>query len=117
MEAIKKELGESDADSASDYRKRIDETPFPDEVHKEVERELGRLERTSEQNPEVGWIRNYLDWMLDLPWNKRTEDRFDVAEARRILDQNHTGLDDVKDRIIQCLAVRTRRETRGPSVA
>jgi ATP-dependent Lon protease len=86
-------------------------------VRSEVERELGRLERTSEQNPEVGWIRNYLDWMLDLPWNKRTEDRFDVAEARRILDQDHTGLDDVKDRIIEFLAVRKRRETRGLGVA
>src|SRR6266852_6310790 len=82
-----------------------------------IKKELGELESTSEQNPEVGWIRNYLDWMLDLPWNKRTEDRFDVAEARRILDQDHTGLDDVKDRIIEFLAVRKRRETRGLGVA
>ena len=113
MEAIKKELGESDADSASDYRKRIDETPFPDEVRKEVERELGRLERTSEQNPEYGWIRNYLDWMLELPWGKRSEDNFDIPEARRILDEDHTGLDDVKERIIEFLAVKKRRESRG----
>jgi ATP-dependent Lon protease len=113
MEAIKKELGESDADSASDYRKRIDETPFPDEVRKEVERELGRMERTSEQNPEYGWIRNYLDWMLELPWGKRSEDNFDIPEARRILDEDHTGLDDVKERIIEFLAVKKRRESRG----
>ncbi|HEX6512755.1 MAG TPA: endopeptidase La, partial [Chloroflexota bacterium] len=112
MEAIKKELGESDGDTMSDYRKRIEETPFPDEVRKEVEKELGRLERTSDQNPESGWIRNYLDWMLDLPWGKKSDDTFDVAEARRILDADHTGLEDVKDRIIEFLAVKKRREGR-----
>jgi len=117
LEAIKKELGEEGGDIVAEYRKRIEEAGMPDAVRAEVERELGRLERTSEQNPEVGWIRNYLDWMLDLPWNKRTEDRFDVGEARRILDQDHTGLDDVKDRIIEFLAVRKRRETRGLGVA
>src|SRR6266851_3509797 len=117
LEAIKKELGEEGGDVVAEYRRRIEEAGMPDTVRSEVERELGRLERTSEQNPEVGWIRNYLDWMLDLPWNKRTEDRFDVAEARRILDQDHTGLDDVKDRIIEFLAVRKRRETRGLGVA
>ncbi|TMD05970.1 MAG: endopeptidase La [Chloroflexi bacterium] len=117
LEAIKKELGEEGGDVVAEYRRRIEEAGMPDAVRSEVERELGRLERTSEQNPEVGWIRNYLDWMLDLPWNKRTEDRFDVAEARRILDQDHTGLDDVKDRIIEFLAVRKRRETRGLGVA
>jgi len=117
LEAIKKELGEEGGDVVAEYRRRIEEAGMPDAVRTEVERELGRLERTSEQNPEVGWIRNYLDWMLDLPWNKRTEDRFDVVEARRILDQDHTGLDDVKDRIIEFLAVRKRRETRGLGVA
>jgi ATP-dependent Lon protease len=113
MEAIKKELGDSNGDVTSEYRKRVEETPFPEEVRKEVERELGRFERTSEQNPEYGWIRNYLDWMLELPWGKRSEDQFDIAEARRILDQDHTGLEDVKDRIIEYLAVKKRRETRG----
>ena len=113
MEAIKKELGEGDGDVASEYRRRIDETPFPDDVRKEVERELGRFERTSEQNPEYGWIRNYLDWMLELPWGKRSEDNFDIGEARRILDEDHTGLDDVKERIIEFLAVKKRRESRG----
>jgi ATP-dependent Lon protease len=113
MEAIKKELGESDGEASSDYRKRIEETPFPDEVRKEVERELGRMERTSEQNPEYGWIRNYLDWMLELPWGKRSDDNFDIPEARRILDEDHTGLDDVKERIIEFLAVKKRRESRG----
>ncbi|HLG69363.1 MAG TPA: LON peptidase substrate-binding domain-containing protein, partial [Chloroflexota bacterium] len=111
MEAIKKELGDS-GDAISDYRKRIDETPFPDDVRKEVEKELAKLERTSEQNPESGWIRNYLDWMLDLPWGKKSEDVFDVAEARRVLDADHTGLEDVKERIIEFLAVKKRREGR-----
>ncbi|HEY8691179.1 MAG TPA: LON peptidase substrate-binding domain-containing protein, partial [Chloroflexota bacterium] len=108
MEAIKKELGDSDGDTISEYRRRIEDTPFPDDVRKDVEKELGRLERTSEQNPESGWIRNYLDWMLDLPWGKKSEDTFDMAEARRILDEDHTGLDDVKERIVEFLAVRKR---------
>src|SRR6202140_4325158 len=116
MEAVKKELGEADGDIAGEYRKKIEEAGMPEAVRKEVERELGRLERTSEQNPEAGWIRNYLDWMLDMPWNKKTVDLFDVTEARRILDQDHTGLDDVKDRIIEFLAVRKRRDSRGLSL-
>jgi len=112
LAAIKKELGETDGDALSDYRQKVTETPFPDEVRKEVERELDRLERTSEQNPEQGWIRNYLDWMLELPWGKKSEDRFDVAEARSILDADHTGLDDVKDRIVEFLAIKKRRAGR-----
>jgi ATP-dependent Lon protease len=117
LEAIKKELGEKDGDVAADYRKRVDESGMPDNVRKEVERELDRLERTSEQNPEYGWIRNYLDWMLDLPWDKRSDDRFDLTEARQILDADHSGLDDVKDRIIEFLAVRKRLEDRGLKMA
>src|SRR6266851_9409721 len=117
MDAIKRELGEGDSDVAADYRKRIEEAGMPEAVRKEVERELDRLERTSDQNPEAGWIRNYLDWMLDMPWNKRTSDQFDVTEARRVLDEDHTGLDDVKDRIIEFLAVRKRRDSRGLAVA
>jgi ATP-dependent Lon protease len=117
MDAIKKELGEGDSDVAADYRKKIEDAGMPEAVRKEVERELGRLERTSDQNPEAGWIRNYLDWMLDMPWNKRTPDQFDVVEARRVLDEDHTGLDDVKDRIIEFLAVRKRRDSRGLALA
>ena len=117
MDAIKKELGEGDSDVAADYRKKIEEAGMPEAVRKEVERELDRLERTSDQNPEAGWIRNYLDWMLDMPWNKRTPDQFDVTEARRVLDEDHTGLDDVKDRIIEFLAVRKRRDSRGLALA
>src|ERR1700687_2355689 len=117
MDAINKELGEGDSDVAADYRKEIEEAGMPEGVRKEVERELDRLERTSDQNPEAGWIRNYLDWMLDMPWNKRPVDQCDVTEARRVLDQDHTGLDDVKDRIIEFLAVRKRRDARGLAVA
>jgi ATP-dependent Lon protease len=112
LAAIKKELGDTDGDALSEYRQKVADTPFPDTVRKEVERELDRLERTSEQNPEQGWIRNYLDWMLELPWGKHSEDRFDVAEARRILDTDHTGLDDVKERIVEFLAIKKRRESR-----
>ncbi len=117
LEAIKKELGEDGGDMVAEYRRKIEDAGMPDAVRKEVERELNRLERTSEQNPEAGWIRTYLDWMLDMPWSTRTEDRFDVAEARAILDQDHTGLDDVKSRIIEFLAVRKRRQARGLQVS
>src|ERR1700724_1666137 len=116
MDAIRKELGDSDSDVAAEYRKKIEDAGMPEAVRKEVDRELGRLERTSEQNPEAGWIRHYLHWMLDMPWDKRTVDQFDVVEARRILDQDHTGLEDVKDRIIEFLAVRKRRDSRGLQV-
>jgi ATP-dependent Lon protease len=112
LAAIKKELGDTDGDALSEYRQKVADTPFPDDVRKEVERELDRLERTSDQNPEQGWIRNYLDWMLELPWGKKSEDRFDVADARRILDEDHTGLDDVKERIVEFLAIKKRREGR-----
>ena len=83
---------------------------------KEVERELDRFERTSEQSPEHGWIRTYLDWMFEIPWNVRSEDNLDLAEARRILDEDHTGLEDVKQRIIEFLAVRKLRSERGITV-
>src|SRR5438876_1836458 len=114
LEAIKKELGEdSEENVVEEYRKKIEEAGMPEDVKKEALREVGRLERTSEQNPEYGWIRTYLDWMVELPWNIRTEDNLDITEARRILDEDHTGLDDVKDRIIEYLAVRKLRSERG----
>ncbi|HEY0491955.1 MAG TPA: endopeptidase La [Candidatus Dormibacteraeota bacterium] len=116
LDAIKKELGEGEADIAAEYRRKIEAAGMPEAVRKEVERELDRLERTSEQSPELGWIRNYLDWMVEIPWNKRTDDRFDVKEARNVLDRDHTGLEDVKERIIEFLAVRKRRQTRGMDV-
>jgi ATP-dependent Lon protease len=114
MAAIRKELGEDGQENvAEDYRKRIAEAGMPEEVQKQAEQELGRLERTSEQNPEYGWIRTYLDWLLDVPWNVRTDDQLDVVAARTILDEDHTGLSDVKDRIIEYLAVRKLRAERG----
>ena len=116
LEAIKKELGEGGDDVVSTYRRRLDEMGMPVSVAAEVRRELDRLERTSEQSPEHGWIRTYLDWMFDLPWNVRSDDTFDLAAARQVLDQDHTGLEDVKDRIIEFLAVRKLRQERGLEV-
>jgi ATP-dependent Lon protease len=116
MEAIKKQLNEGQTDVVSTYRERVAKAEMPESVLTEVNRELDRLERTSEQNPEYGWIRTYLDWMLDIPWNVRSEDNFDLVKARQILDEDHTGLSDVKDRIIEFLAVRKLRNERGLEV-
>jgi len=116
MEAIKKQLNEGQIDVVSTYRERVAKAGMPEAVLTEVNRELDRLERTSEQNPEYGWIRTYLDWMLDIPWNVRSEDNYDLKKAREILDQDHTGLSDVKDRIIEFLAVRKLRQERGLEV-
>jgi ATP-dependent Lon protease len=114
MDAIRKELGEDDDENVVDeYRRKIAEAGMPDDVRAQAERELGRMERMGEQNPEVGWIRTYLDWMIDVPWSKRTEDNLDIADARRILDEDHEGLSDVKDRIVEYLAVRKLRQERG----
>jgi ATP-dependent Lon protease len=116
LEAIKKQLNEGSTDVVSTYRERVAKAGMPENVLTEVTRELDRLERTSEQNPEYGWIRTYLDWMLDLPWNVRSDDNYDLEEARRILDEDHTGLGDVKERIIEFLAVRKLRKERGMEV-
>jgi len=116
MEAIKKQLNEGQTDVVSTYRERIAKAGMPEAVLTEVNRELDRLERTSEQNPEYGWIRTYLDWMLDIPWNVRSDDNYDLVKARQILDEDHTGLGDVKDRIIEFLAVRKLRQERGLEV-
>src|SRR6184192_1348561 len=116
LEAIKKQLNEGQTDVVSTYRERIAKAEMPEGVLTEVNRELDRLERTSEQNPEYGWIRTYLDWMLDIPWNVRSEDNYDLKKARAILDEDHTGLSDVKDRIIEFLAVRKLRNERGLEV-
>jgi len=117
MEAIRKELGEEDDDIVGEYRRKVAEAGMPDEVRKEVDRELDRLERTSAQNPEQGWIRNYLDWMVEIPWSVRSDDQLDLSEARKVLDADHTGLDDVKDRIIEFLAVKKLRDERGIQTA
>ncbi len=114
MEAIRKELGEDTGGNVvEEYRHRIAEANMPEGARAEAERELERLERTSEQSPEYGWIRTYLDWMTEIPWDVRTEDTLDIVQARGILDEDHTGLDDVKDRIVEYLAVRKLRQERG----
>ena len=114
MCAIRKELGEDgDENVVEEYRKKIEDAGMPEDVQKEALRELGRLERTSEQSPEQGWIRTYLDWMIEIPWNVRTDDNLDIAEARVVLDADHEGLQDVKDRILEYLAVRKLRQERG----
>ena len=117
MEAIKKQLGEGGDNLAAGYRARLEDAGMPDLVRKEVEREIDRFEATSEQNPEHGWIRTYLDWIFEIPWNVRSEDNFDLTEARRVLDADHTGLEDVKDRILEFLAVRKLRHERGLTVS
>ncbi|HJV05316.1 MAG TPA: LON peptidase substrate-binding domain-containing protein, partial [Actinomycetota bacterium] len=114
MDAIRKELGEGDDDDVvEEYRRKIEAAGMPEAVKEQAERELGRLERTSPQNPEHGWIRTYLDWLVEVPWSNRTEDNLDIDEARKVLDEDHTGLEDVKDRIIEYLAVRKLRAERG----
>ncbi len=116
LAAIRKELGEDDANSPDDYRTRIEAADLPDKVREAALAEAARLERTADASPETGWIRTWLDTVLDLPWTTRTEDSTDVGAARSVLDADHTGLDDVKDRIVEFLAVRARRANRGMSV-
>jgi ATP-dependent Lon protease len=119
LAAIRKELAELDGKPATeeqDYRARVEEADLPENVEKAALAEVDKLERTSEQSPEVGWIRTWLDTVLDMPWSERTEDSYDIPGARAILDADHAGLDDVKERIIEYLAVRRRRADRGLGV-
>jgi ATP-dependent Lon protease len=116
LNAIRKELGEGEPEGSEDYRARVEAADLPDNVREAALREVGKLERSSEQSPEGGWIRTWLDTVLDLPWNQRTEDSSDLKGAREILDADHHGLDDVKDRIVEYLAVRARRAQRGMAV-
>jgi ATP-dependent Lon protease len=114
LAAIRKELGEdTEGGSVDEYRRRAGEAELPDQVRAAVNREIGRLERTPEQSPEHGWIRTWLDTVLELPWGRRSDDRLDLAAARAVLDADHTGLDEVKDRIVEHLAVRKLRAERG----
>jgi ATP-dependent Lon protease len=119
LNAIRKELGEGgDGETALEgYRGQLEERELPETVRTAVEKEIDRLERTSEQSPEHAWIRTWLDTMLELPWGVRSEDDLDVVTARAVLDHDHTGLDDVKDRIVEYLAVRRLRAERGLSPA
>src|SRR3984957_16004404 len=115
LESIRKELGQlgSDEDAPDDYRSMLAERDLPEAVHKAAEREIDKLERTSEQSPEQGWIRTWLDTVFELPWGHRSEDHLDVGAARVTLDADHTGLEDVKERILEHLAVRKLRSDRG----
>ncbi|WP_020169783.1 endopeptidase La [Gordonia polyisoprenivorans] len=116
LNAIRKELGEDEPDGADDYRGRVEAADLPEKVREAALREVGKLERSSDQSPESGWIRTWLDTVLDLPWNVTTTDSTDIKGAREILDADHHGLDDVKDRIVEYLAVRARRAERGLQV-
>ncbi|MER7607004.1 endopeptidase La [Nocardioides sp. NPDC127503] len=116
LAAIRKELGEGEPEGSDDYRARVEAADLPEAVREAALREVDKLERGSEQNPETAWIRTWLDTVLELPWSVRTEDSTDVVAAREVLDADHHGLDEVKDRIVEYLAVRTRRAERGLQV-
>jgi ATP-dependent Lon protease len=116
LNAIRKELGEDEPDGAQSYRTRVEEADLPDEIRKAALREVGKLERGSYQSPEAGYLRTWLDTILELPWNTKTTDSTDIHAAREILDADHHGLDDVKDRIVEYLAIRARRAQRGLEV-
>ena len=116
LAAIRKELAELDGQPASeedDYRSRIEAADLPEQVREAALKEAGKLERSTDSSPEGSWIRTWLDTVLEIPWNTRTEDSYDIGAARAVLDADHAGLDDVKDRIIEYLAVRKRRADKG----
>src|ERR687891_174995 len=113
MESIRKELGDDDGSVIDEYRTKIEEAGMPEHVHEQAERELGRLERMGEQGGEASMIRSYLDWLIAVPWGERSEERLDPVHAREVLDADHAGLEDVKDRIVEYIAVRRLRKERG----
>jgi ATP-dependent Lon protease len=113
MDSIRKELGEDDASASVDYREKIAAAGMPEAVRQQAERELSRLERVGDANAESATIRTYLDWLLAVPWSKRSEERLDPVHAREVLDGDHEGLDEVKKRITEYLAVRKLRAERG----
>jgi ATP-dependent Lon protease len=113
MESIRKELNEDDASVVEEYRTKIEEAEMPEGVREQAEKELGRLERMGEQSAESSVIRTYLDWLIAVPWNKRSEERLDPVHAREVLDADHAGLEDVKDRIVEYIAVKKLRTERG----
>ncbi len=120
LAAIRKELAALDGTPASeqdDYRARIEDADLPEKVREAALREAAKLERGGDNSPEAGWIRTWLDTILDVPWNTRTDDAYDIPGARSVLDADHAGLDEVKERIIEYLAVRKRLADRGLTVA
>src|SRR5579859_1310485 len=113
MESIRKELGEDDGSVVEEYRAKIEEAGMPEAVREQAEKELGRLERLGEQSAESSVIRTYLDWLIAVPWSKRSDERLDPEHAREVLDADHAGLEDVKKRIVEYIAVRKLRQERG----
>src|SRR6185295_2715988 len=113
MESIQRELGEDCASVAEEYRKKIAEAGMPEDVKEQADKELARLERMGEQSGEASMIRTYLDWLIAVPWSKTSDEKLDPVSAREVLDADHAGLEDVKDRITEYLAVRKLRQDRG----
>ncbi len=113
MDSIRRELGDDDASVVEEYRTKIDEAGMPDHVREQADKELGRLERLGEQGGEAGTIRTYLDWLLQVPWKERSDERLDPVVAREVLDADHAGLEDVKERIVESIAVAKLRTERG----
>ncbi len=113
MNSIRKELGEDEGSVAEEYRTKIDEAEMPEDVRAQAERELRRLETMGDASGEASMIRTYLDWLVSVPWSKRSDETLDPQGAREVLDADHAGLEDVKDRIVEYLAVRKLREDRG----
>src|SRR5204863_719834 len=113
MDSIRKELGEDEGSVVEEYRRKIDEAGMPDDVRAQAERELRRLETMGDASGEASMIRTYLDWLTAVPWSKRSDERLDPQNAREVLDADHAGLDDVKERIVEYLAVRKLRADRG----
>src|SRR6516225_2174465 len=113
MESIRKELGDDEASVVEEYRAKIEEAAMPEAVNEQALKELGRLERMGEQTGESSMIRTYLDWLIAVPWSKRSDEHLDPVAARAVLDADHAGLEDVKDRVTEYLAVRKLRADRG----
>jgi ATP-dependent Lon protease len=113
MDSIRKELGDDDASVVEEYRTKIEEAQMPEDVSEQALKELNRLERMGEQTGESSMIRTYLDWLIAVPWSKRSDEHLDPVAARAVLDADHEGLEDVKDRITEYLAVRKLRQDRG----
>jgi ATP-dependent Lon protease len=113
LDSIRKELGEDEASVVEEYRQKIAEAEMPENILEQAERELSRLERMGDQTPEATVIRSYLDWLLAVPWGKRSEERLDPLYTREVLDRDHAGLEDVKDRIVEYIAVAKLRKERG----
>jgi ATP-dependent Lon protease len=113
MESIRRELGEDDGSITDEYRKKIEDAGMPDAVREQAERELGRLERMGEGGGEGNMVRTYLDWLVSVPWSERSDERLDPVHTREVLDADHAGLEDVKDRIVEYVAVKKLREERG----